>query len=45
MVELTKKELKNINGGGIGTFIAIGAGIVFMIGLIDGLVRPLACRY
>lgn len=43
---LTKEELKKINGGGIsfGAILGIGAGITFLIGLIDGYVRPLACR-
>ena len=45
MQELTKKELKNINGGGVGTLLLIGSGVVFIIGVIDGIVRPLACRY
>jgi len=44
MKELTKNELKNINGGGIGVGLLIGAGVVFIIGVIDGFVRPLACR-
>ncbi len=46
MNELTKDELKNINAGGFsfGIGIAIGAGLIFIIGLIDGYVRPLACN-
>jgi len=44
--ELNIKTLKEINGGGIsfakGTLI--GAGIVFLIGVIDGFIRPLRCR-
>ena len=44
MQQLTKKELMNINGGGIGTLLLIGAIAVFVIGVIDGIVRPLACR-
>lgn len=43
-MELSKNELKNIHGGGVGTVILIGAAIVFIIGVIDGLVRPLGCR-
>lgn len=46
MRELNKDELIKINGGGIS--LAIGcliiAGIVFLIGVIDGYVRPLPCR-
>lgn len=46
MKELTKKELLNIEGGSIslGICLAITAGVVFLIGVIDGLVRPLECR-
>ena len=46
MQELTKQELKQIEGGGlsIGTIALIGAGIVFLIGIFDGYFRPLACR-
>ena len=44
MQELDSKELKAINGGGIGTWLLIGGGIVFLIGVIDGYVRPLACN-
>lgn len=45
MQELTKQELKNVNGGGVGSFLLIGAAVVFIIGIIDGMVRPLKCRY
>lgn len=45
MKELTKKELLEVNGGGLGFGLLIGAGIVFLIGVIDGIVRPLKCRY
>ena len=44
MVELRKEELKNIKGGGFGTGLLIGAGIVFLIGIIDGYIRPLKCN-
>ncbi len=44
MKELEKKELMKINGGGWGIGIAVGAGITFLIGVIDGFVRPLKCR-
>lgn len=45
-MNLTKKELKEIKGGSIslGTGLLIGAGIVFLIGLIDGYIRPLKCN-
>lgn len=43
---LTDDELKNINGGGIsfGIGLLISAGVVFVVGVIDGYIRPLACR-
>jgi len=46
MTRLNKKELLEIKGGGfnVGLGLLIGAGIVFIIGLIDGFVRPLACN-
>ena len=45
MRELSNQEMFNINGGNgvaIGFFIA--AGITFLIGVIDGYVRPLKCN-
>lgn len=46
MVALNDNELKNITGGGIGfgAGLLISAGIVFVVGIIDGYIRPLACR-
>ena len=45
MHELTVSELQQINGGiRIGLGMAIAAGISFIIGVIDGYIRPLACR-
>ena len=46
MKKLKTEEMKTIDGGGvnIGLWIGIGAGISFVIGLIDGLIRPLKCR-
>ena len=45
MRELDNKELMTINGGfSIGLGIAIGAGITFLLGVIDGFVRPLKCN-
>lgn len=44
MQEIKEKELKQISGGGLGAFIFGGAIVVFIIGVIDGIVRPLACR-
>lgn len=44
-MKLENSELKNIQGGGIGIGLLIGAGIVFLIGVIDGYVRPLKCNW
>lgn len=43
---LEKSELININGGGIsfGLGAAIVGGIIFIVGVIDGYVRPLKCN-
>ncbi len=46
MNTLSDKELNSISGGAIrigaiGT--GVGAGIVFLIGLISGLTRPYSC--
>ncbi len=45
MKELKNKELNRVIGG-ISTWGIIGiiAGIIFGIGVIDGLVRPLDCN-
>lgn len=46
MIKLTNEELKNINGGGIniGLIAGIAAGITFIVGIIDGIIRPLKCN-
>ncbi len=46
MLEINKQELASINGGGLTIWgvIGIAAGITFLIGLIDGIVRPLSCN-
>lgn len=46
MNKLNKVELMETSGGGIslGLGLLIGAGIVFIIGVIDGYVRPLKCN-
>ena len=43
---ISNEQLKNIEGGGIsiGTGLFFGGVITFIIGLVDGYVRPLACR-
>ena len=45
-LNLTTEEMKKIDGGGIniGLWIGIGAGVSFLIGLIDGIIRPLKCN-
>ena len=46
MLEIDNKDLKNINGGGLSIWGGVGLvdGIIFLIGLIDGFVRPLKCN-
>lgn len=46
MKKLKKNEMIKVNGGGISLSfgLLIGAGVVFIIGLIDGFVRPLQCN-
>ena len=45
-MRLTDNELKQINGGGlsIGTGFLFGGIITFIIGFMDGYIRPLKCR-
>lgn len=46
MNKLKKEEMLKVNGGGFsfGFLALIGSGIVFIVGLIDGFVRPLKCN-
>lgn len=45
MKEIDSQELHEINGGNhIAIGLAIVAGITFLIGVIDGYVRPLRCN-
>lgn len=46
MKQLKDEELQHIEGGGLSfsTGLAIAAGIVFLIGVVDGYFRPLPCR-
>jgi lactobin A/cerein 7B family class IIb bacteriocin len=47
MKQLTTQELNNIEGGLLKNFTAwgiIGAGITFVIGVINGYIRPLGCN-
>lgn len=41
---LTVNELKEVQGGGYKVIAAIIAGGIFIIGVIDGFLRPYACR-
>lgn len=45
-MNLSKKELLEVKGGGVSLSVLamIGAGIVFLIGVVDGYVRPLKCN-
>lgn len=45
MKKLTNKELLSVEGGfGLWGIIGIVGGITFLIGVIDGFVRPLKCN-
>lgn len=46
MEKLNNTELKKCTGGGLsfGACLGIIAGITFIIGVIDGYIRPLPCR-
>ena len=44
MKELSVNELSDVKGGGAAIGLAIVAGITFLIGVIDGFVRPLRCK-
>lgn len=44
MITLNKEELLDIRGGGLGILVGIAGAIVFLIGLVDGYIRPLKCN-
>lgn len=46
MEKINNNELKQINGGAfhLGIVSLIAGGITFIVGIVDGYVRPLACR-
>ncbi len=44
MRKINNNELKKVNGGGIGWYIAFGGVITFLIGVVDGYIRPLSCN-
>lgn len=45
-MELSREELREINGGGIlkYKFFIFGGIITFIVGIIDGYTRPLRCN-
>lgn len=48
MVELEKKQLCQISGGGFSSFftgcVILASAFSFIIGVFDGFVRPLKCN-
>ena len=45
MHKICKNELKEIKAGqNAGFWLCISAGVVFLIGLLDGMVRPYKCN-
>ena len=46
MSNLCDKELMKVEGGAVklGLALGIAAGVTFVIGVIDGLFRPLKCN-
>ena len=43
-MQLTNNELLNITGGGLSLLAGIGALFTFIIGVIDGYIRPEKCK-
>lgn len=45
-MSMTKEELLNVTGGGLslGAAFGIGALITFIIGVVDGYLRPQSCK-
>ena len=45
-MELSRKELNNISGGGVikAKMYVFGGMITFIIGILDGFLRPLKCN-
>lgn len=43
---LKENDLKNVKGGALGSKLIMGlvTGGAFLVGLIDGILRPLKCR-
>ena len=43
-MELKNEELQNVVGGGIGKWVVIGGLLSFVVGVIDGFLRPFKCK-
>ncbi|MBE6147134.1 MAG: class IIb bacteriocin, lactobin A/cerein 7B family [Firmicutes bacterium] len=45
MSELDEKQLRNISGGGLSFWGVCGivAAVVFVVGVLDGIARPVKC--
>ena len=43
-MELNNNELMKISGGSAWSTVGIIGGIFFLIGILDGIVRPNACK-
>ncbi len=41
---LNNEEMMMVKGGGVGLWGLIGAGIVFLIGVFDGITNPQKCN-
>ena len=44
MNKINDDELKQIEEGGIGWGLILGGVVTFLIGIFDGITRPLACH-
>lgn len=43
-MELTQKEMQEINGGSWYVIAGIGAAIVYLIGILNGITNPTRCN-
>lgn len=41
---LSNEYLMNVSGGGVGKWIIIGGVVTFLVGVVDGFLRPLKCN-
>lgn len=44
MKKMEDSELKQIEAGGFGWGLILGGVVTFLIGIFDGITRPLACH-